>query len=188
MACYGRGFPDGRAVSQNSDEVWATIERVSGENGEVNVPLFGVLGAGDPLGRFCCTSEIHLKGPCLYLTAITIARRCRLLRPLACEISFRSWKIWYIVHRNFTVGPVTLTINQSSPRLLVSPSLGWSMTPKVGTTLKQRLAALSLPQLQSQSSGPSSASLSPFKRKFTAPWARKQSHNTVEDTEIYQNL
>ncbi|KAJ7820219.1 hypothetical protein B0H14DRAFT_3111289 [Mycena olivaceomarginata] len=56
------------------------------------------------------------------------------------------------------------------------------MAPKAGTTLKQRLAALSLPQPQtSSSSGPSSAPLSPFKRKFTAPWARKQSHNTAED-------
>jgi Rho GTPase-activating protein 1 len=53
------------------------------------------------------------------------------------------------------------------------------MAPKAGTTLKQRLAALSLPQPQSSSSsGPSSGPLSPFKRKFTAPWARK---HTAED-------
>ncbi|KAK7048891.1 Rho GTPase-activating protein 8 [Favolaschia claudopus] len=46
------------------------------------------------------------------------------------------------------------------------------MAPKAGTTLKQRLAALSLAQ-----SSPASSPTSPssFKRKFTAPWARKQS-------------
>ncbi|KAF7364686.1 Rho GTPase-activating protein 8 [Mycena venus] len=43
---------------------------------------------------------------------------------------------------------------------------------KAGTTLKQRLAALSLAQ-SSPASGPPSPSS--FKRKFTAPWARKQS-------------
>ncbi|KAJ6585578.1 hypothetical protein B0H19DRAFT_981776 [Mycena capillaripes] len=42
---------------------------------------------------------------------------------------------------------------------------------KTGATLKQRLAALSM--AQSSPSGPSSPSS--FKRKFTAPWARKQS-------------
>lgn len=43
---------------------------------------------------------------------------------------------------------------------------------KTGATLKQRLAALSMAQ-SSPSSGPTSPSS--FKRKFTAPWARKQS-------------
>ncbi|KAJ7643694.1 hypothetical protein FB45DRAFT_280069 [Roridomyces roridus] len=44
---------------------------------------------------------------------------------------------------------------------------------KVGTTLKQRLAALSLAQ---SSPASSSSPASPgFKRKFTAPWARRQS-------------
>ncbi|KAJ7785705.1 hypothetical protein B0H16DRAFT_1400353 [Mycena metata] len=46
---------------------------------------------------------------------------------------------------------------------------------KTGTTLKQRLAALSLAQ-SSPASGPSSpSSPSSFRRKFTVPWARKQS-------------
>ncbi|KAJ6614790.1 hypothetical protein B0H10DRAFT_2043393 [Mycena sp. CBHHK59/15] len=45
-------------------------------------------------------------------------------------------------------------------------------TVKTGATLKQRLAALSLAQ-SSPSSGP--ASPSSFRRKFTAPWARRQS-------------
>ncbi|KAJ6453094.1 hypothetical protein C8R45DRAFT_1039589 [Mycena sanguinolenta] len=49
---------------------------------------------------------------------------------------------------------------------------------KVGTTLKQRLATLSLSQ-SSPASGPPSPSN--FKRKFTAPWARKQS---VEDYSV----
>ncbi|KAJ7228116.1 hypothetical protein B0H12DRAFT_232663 [Mycena haematopus] len=46
------------------------------------------------------------------------------------------------------------------------------MAPKVGTTLKQRLAALSMAQT-SPSSGPPSPSS--FRRKFVPPWARKQS-------------
>ncbi|KAJ7065154.1 CDC42 rho GTPase-activating protein [Mycena belliarum] len=46
---------------------------------------------------------------------------------------------------------------------------------KAGSSLKQRLAALSLAQ-SSPSSGPSSpASPSSFRRKFTVPWARRQS-------------
>ncbi|KAJ7037499.1 hypothetical protein C8F04DRAFT_413549 [Mycena alexandri] len=47
-------------------------------------------------------------------------------------------------------------------------------TLKTGTTLKQRLAALSLAQSSPASGSSSPSSPSSFRRKFTVPWARKQ--------------
>ncbi|KAJ7506835.1 CDC42 rho GTPase-activating protein [Mycena galericulata] len=58
-------------------------------------------------------------------------------------------------------------------------------TVKVGTSLKQRLAALSMAQ-SSPSSGPPSPSS--FRRKFTAPWAKRQSTDDYTPQDGWDNV